>query len=100
MSAPRSAPSPLRLSGFIAAEARAAGCSFETYVLAEARPVRYAGSRIDHHGPTWLVGTCDCEDCAFLPAACPPRHVLILPRKSTGELHALLHVRDSSFTPL
>lgn len=99
MSSGLNAPVSQRLSKFTAAEALTAACSFEAMPLTEARPVRYHRSRDDHHGLTWRIGTCDCDRCPLRNPDRPSRYVLILPMTPTGELHALSHVHESSFTP-
>jgi hypothetical protein len=61
-----------------------------------ARPVTYGGSQTECHGPAWLIGPCDCDECAGVDPWDNNRWVLGV-RRSEGEWLKIGHVRETSF---
>jgi hypothetical protein len=61
-----------------------------------ARPVTYRGSQTGCHGPAWLIGPCDCDECASVDPWDSNRWVLGV-RLSDGQWLKISHVREASF---
>ena len=72
------------------------GISFRLIGLESVFLVAYAGSLVEHRGPCWHVGWCNCEPCSTWTGegSCDQRVLVTL------DAVTLLHVGSSSFTVL
>lgn len=99
MSSPRTAPETTdepTVGALTAAQARSATCRLDDIYPHEVpRLVRYHGSKVEHHGPAWLVAGCYCVRCWREPWG---RAVLLLSAPDPAHVEALMHVRWESFT--